>query len=340
MLSDQIEELWNLTGEDFYKSIEEQYGKNVEKILKYHDIDSYLILAGADEHEILDIFEQPNDQYSSDEIICLKKEICHVLEGKFTLKVGTKGKIVLLLKSTRDIINSKRKNRLSSKIASNLVDKHRSSSSSTISDTNGDETNSKEYYTIVKRSITNLLTNVKNNVHGIIHENISINNFKINITTISDTAAPTCSIQCICGDRVKLFYRNNGFQISNLAKHFKYTYDKSRLVINNTNQDIDSLPASNEMDLGDQVLHEDNEASFIHNSNKSVDINSNSSIDLPSAADIYNPQQKSRIESDDNEDDNSVSVTNKTTYIRQQKSQVKSDSDEDDELSAKTTNNL
>ncbi|CAF5136885.1 unnamed protein product, partial [Rotaria magnacalcarata] len=77
MVEEDIEELYKLTGEDFYASIEEQYGKNVGKILRYHDIDSYCILGETHENQLLDLFEKFNDENSSDELVALKKEICN-----------------------------------------------------------------------------------------------------------------------------------------------------------------------------------------------------------------------------------------------------------------------
>ncbi|CAM4851621.1 unnamed protein product, partial [Rotaria magnacalcarata] len=53
MVEEDIEELYKLTGEEFYTSIEEQYEKNVGKILRYYDIDSYCILSETRENQLL-----------------------------------------------------------------------------------------------------------------------------------------------------------------------------------------------------------------------------------------------------------------------------------------------
>ncbi|CAF5107816.1 unnamed protein product, partial [Rotaria sp. Silwood1] len=62
MNDEENEKLCKLTGKDVFEHIEQQYGKLVEKVLKYHDIDNYLILGGAHQNDIFDIFEQPNDE--------------------------------------------------------------------------------------------------------------------------------------------------------------------------------------------------------------------------------------------------------------------------------------
>ena len=46
-----VEPLINLTVERFYLHIQEQYGNLVEKILRYHDIDSYMILGQVGKSE-------------------------------------------------------------------------------------------------------------------------------------------------------------------------------------------------------------------------------------------------------------------------------------------------
>jgi hypothetical protein len=73
MIEEEVEDLLQLTGEEFYNSIEKQYGKNGEQILRYNDIDSCYILADVDEHEIINVFEESNNEYSSDDLIALKK---------------------------------------------------------------------------------------------------------------------------------------------------------------------------------------------------------------------------------------------------------------------------
>ena len=80
----------NLVGESFYKLIQEKCGMYVEKVLRYHDIDSYLLLGDADEREIIDTIEKANDSTSSSDLLRLKSELCNVLEGKVSMKIGTK----------------------------------------------------------------------------------------------------------------------------------------------------------------------------------------------------------------------------------------------------------
>jgi hypothetical protein len=116
MIEEEIENLSELTGEEFYNSIEKQYGKNVEKILRYHDIDNCHILTGVNENEIIGVFEEPNNEYSSDELIALKKELCHFIGEKVSLKVGTKGKMITLLRSIRDYYRKKSSNIVGRKI--------------------------------------------------------------------------------------------------------------------------------------------------------------------------------------------------------------------------------
>lgn len=97
MIEEEVEDLLQLTSEEFYNSIEKQYGKNGEQILRYHDIDSCYILADVDEHEIINVFEESNNEYSSDDLIALKKEPCNFIGEKVSLKVATKGKTITLL---------------------------------------------------------------------------------------------------------------------------------------------------------------------------------------------------------------------------------------------------
>ena len=73
MDNSQIEQLIAFAGESFYEHIQEQYGKNVEKILRFHDIDNYSILGEIGNKELLDIFEKPNDENSTFELIDLEK---------------------------------------------------------------------------------------------------------------------------------------------------------------------------------------------------------------------------------------------------------------------------
>ena len=103
MDTDEFQEHLIYAGDRFYLHIEEKYGKNVQKILRYHDIDSYLILGETNKHESLDVFENIDDLIFSTELNKLKKEVCHTFNCKTSLKVGMKNKMDNLLKSAHDI---------------------------------------------------------------------------------------------------------------------------------------------------------------------------------------------------------------------------------------------
>jgi hypothetical protein len=94
MDNSQIEQIITFTGENFYQHIQEQYGKNVEKILRFHDLDNYLILGEINKPELLEIFEKPDDENSTIELIDLKKEICNTFQGNISLKIGTKNLVI------------------------------------------------------------------------------------------------------------------------------------------------------------------------------------------------------------------------------------------------------
>ncbi|CAM4849753.1 unnamed protein product [Rotaria magnacalcarata] len=160
MDNNELEQLITLTGERFYELIEEQYGKSVRKFLQYHDIDCYSILSQIDKHELIDIFEKPNDENSTSELINLKKEICNISHESISLKIGTINKIILLLKSSQDIV---KKRRLQSVYEARLkrLDKRRSTTSSSSSTNNSgsdSENNLGKYHALLEESITQLLT--------------------------------------------------------------------------------------------------------------------------------------------------------------------------------------
>ena len=50
-----IEQLVDYLGETFYQHVQEHYGKNVETILRFHDIDNYVILNETNERTIKSI---------------------------------------------------------------------------------------------------------------------------------------------------------------------------------------------------------------------------------------------------------------------------------------------
>lgn len=103
-----IESLIKLNSERFYEHINDTYGNLVLKILQYHDIDSYEILNQVSLKELIDLFEKADDENSTPVLINLKKEICISSEDTFSLKIGTKTKLISLLKSTHDMMKWKR----------------------------------------------------------------------------------------------------------------------------------------------------------------------------------------------------------------------------------------
>jgi hypothetical protein len=107
MDNNDIEQLIALIGEQFYEHIEEKYGKSVMKILRYHDIDRYTILNQVSKQELIDLFEKSDDENSTNELLNLKKEICNIPQDSVSIKVGTKTKLILLLKSTQDIVKKR-----------------------------------------------------------------------------------------------------------------------------------------------------------------------------------------------------------------------------------------
>ena len=282
MDDEEIEKLCKLSGRTFFEHIEQQYGKLVEKVLEYHDIDSYLLLGGANQNSIIDIFEQPNDENSSDHIISLKKEICNFFDKKVTIKVGTTGKLILLLKFAHNIIKKYKKAQLTSQTISNL----RSSFSSINSNGSIYDINTNESFELLQKSIMKLLINLKFNIHGTTHENLSVNVFKIDMKNFTDDMVPTCSIECICGHRIKLFYQGNAFQLSNLAKHFKNTSNKLKHVKNSKNYVFDTPEDSNPLAVDDGNVEIGNDVSYINdNQDEITDKKTDKSNDLVLATD-------------------------------------------------------
>ncbi|CAF1405755.1 unnamed protein product [Rotaria magnacalcarata] len=309
MDNNEIEQLFTLIGERFYEHIEVQYGKLIEKILRYHDIDSYIILSQVGTHELIDLFEKPNDEDSTSELINLKKEICNISHDSISLKIGTKNKMILLLKSAQNIVKKKRV-QLVSQARLNRLDQHRSSSSSSANNSTSDsETSIGKYHASIEESVTQLLTQLKHNIHDIIYTNVSMNDFKIIIEKPNDSIVPVCSIQCICGDRIKLYLKNYRFQLTNFTKHLKKINNKVPFFINNKNQELNDPEVSDQMDTNDQLLRSE--------SNRSINDN-NSSKYIHANAD----------------------ANDKSTLSQRQKSQREPDNNEYSGSSAKTTNNL
>jgi hypothetical protein len=259
MENNDIDHLISLTGEQFFVHIEQKYGKSVGKILRYHDIDDYVNLGKVGKRELIDLFEQPDDENITSELSNLKKEICNIYKDSISLKIGTKNKVILLLKSTQSII--KKKNlQLKSQTQSQRVSIYQSTSSSSNSNfTDSDnEFNLKKCYAAVKESISNLLTHLQNNIHGINYTDVSAKNFNIFIEKKQDNILPVCSIRCICGDKIKLYSKNNRFQVSNFMKHLKKNINKPRILINHSSEDSDDSEIQSQMDLDGQILRSGN----------------------------------------------------------------------------------
>jgi hypothetical protein len=272
MDNSQIEQLIAFAGESFYEHIQEQYGKNVEKILRFHDIDNYSILGEIDNKELLEIFEKPNDENSTCELIDLKKEICNTSQGNVSLKIGTKNKMIILLKSAHDLIK-KRRRQLSTQAKLNRSDKYRSKSSSTNTSSSDSEINLKKFGKMIEEAIGKLLTNLKNNIHGDNYVNISANDFQVIIENINDQSVPSCFVQCLCGDRIKLFFNHSRFQLSNLIKHLKSTSNRSTLLMSNKRHEIDDQEVSDQMDVDEELSTNEINLSVTHSTlNKHANI--------------------------------------------------------------------
>ncbi|CAF3640426.1 unnamed protein product [Rotaria socialis] len=292
MDNNEIEQLITLTGKRFYELIEEQYGKSVRKILQYHDIDCYSILSQIDKHELIDLFEKPNDENSTSELINLKKEICNISHESISLKIGTENNIILLLKSSQDIVKKRRLQSVSEARLKRL-DKRRSTSSSSTNNSGSDRENNLGKYALLEESITQLLTQLKKHIHGTTYTNVSANDFKVIIGNTSGCITPVCSVQCICGDRIKLYLKNYRSQLSNLTKHLKTINHKSPLIVNNKNQDFDDPEVLDQTDSDDPILRSENDRSTTQN----------------------NLSEHVHIDNDDS--DKSTSVTIKKSYDEQ-----------------------
>jgi hypothetical protein len=233
-----------------------------------------LILGEINRPELLEIFEKPDDENSTIELIDLKKEICNTFQGNISLKIGTKNKMILLLKSAQDIIK-KTKFKLAAQARLNRLDKHRSTSSSANTSSSDSEINLKKYGTVTGESIAKLLTNMNNHIHGNTHANISANDFDVVIEKINDQSAPTCFVQCICGDRIKLFFNHSRFQLSNLIKHLKNNNNRSTLSMNNKSQEIDDSEDLDQMNVDKGFSTNESNPSITQSTlNKHVNIDS------------------------------------------------------------------
>ncbi|CAF1462118.1 unnamed protein product [Rotaria sordida] len=218
MDNNDIEHLITLTGEQFYQHIEEIYGKLVMKILRYHDVDSYKVLNQVSQQELIELFEKPDDENCTDELMNLKKEICTISQYSTLLKVGTRKKLISLLKSAQNIIKKKRF-QLRSEARLSRVNQYRSTSPSTDDNNIAIDNNFEKYKKSIEESIDKLLIKMDRSIHGSVFNNVSVKNFQIFVDHNNELLTPTCSIQCVCNDRIKLYYKSQHFQLSNLIKH-------------------------------------------------------------------------------------------------------------------------
>ncbi|CAF1456819.1 unnamed protein product [Rotaria sordida] len=253
MDTDNFEHLLNLVGENFYVHIQENFGKNVEKVLRFHDIDNFTLLGGIDEHQLIDIFEKPNDSTSSSQLVQLKYEICNLSEEIVSMKIGTKNKLIVLLKSIKDILK-KKKQKTTQQAQLNRTSEHRSTSPSNNSSTTNLEISHEEHHSYINQSIEKLLEIMKYNIHGITDTNISANNFQVIIENPDDYSEPTCSIKCICKDRIKLYQKNKHFQISNLQKHLKTMKKNLSISIGNDNQQTEDSEDFRQSSVNNEIL--------------------------------------------------------------------------------------
>ena len=121
-------------------------------------------------------------------------------------------------------------------------------------------------YEPVQRSLERLLTSLSCTIHGVTIKNVLLTDFKIDIKDLNDLDGSSCLIECICSDRVRLYYRHNSFQISNITKHLLSTYNKSKLIKRKNMQDDNQKLSSNiivdggdseEEEEEDQLLNKD-----------------------------------------------------------------------------------
>ena len=280
------EQLITLSGENFYELVREQYGEKVEKILRFHDIDDYVLLHRITEQQLFEIFEKPNNENDLRELIDLKKEVCNIYEGKTVLKIGTKNKIIALLKSSRDIVK-KNKRQLTSKAKLDRLNNYLSSSSSIDSDLTDAGADMKKYALPIENSIEKILANMQYNVHGDTSTRVTANDFEVIIEMKDGHPLPSCYVQCVCGDRIKLFFNYNRFQLSNFIKHLRNSNDRSKGLMESTNQesnDQTDLLNVNPMNIDEQSSGNENDispsrlSSNKNRSNNSDGLNNSASV--------------------------------------------------------------
>ena len=84
---------------------------------------------------------------------------------------------------------------------------------------------------------------------------------------------PICTIQCLCGNRIKVYMRNNRIQLSNLQKHLRVVNKKSLRFIGSDDQTIDDQENSNQFDIDSRTsLNENTRSSTQSTFNNSTQI--------------------------------------------------------------------
>lgn len=178
-----------------------------------------------------------------------------------------------LLKSTQFIVK-KKKFQVLSQARSNRLDNHRSSLSSTNNNSTDSEISEENYRLSIEESIEKILKNINYNIHGNNYTNISTKDFKVIIENTNDSIVSTCSIECICSERIKLYLKNYRFQLSNFMKQLKIINNKSTLCTNNKNQQLDdSSNVLNQMDFDDQALRNESNRPTTQNYSTQHDTN-------------------------------------------------------------------
>ena len=209
------------------------------------------------------MFEEPNDENSTVELINLKKDICNISHDSTSLKIGTKNKIIALLKSCHDIVK-KKKLQLSYQARLNRLDKCRSTSSSSTNNSASDsEISFEQYHKSLKESITQLLTQLTS-IHDATYTNVTVNDFKVIMENRNDYVVPVCSIQCLCRDRIKLYLKNQRFQLSNFKNHLTIVNNKLPSLIHNKNHELNYAEQEllDHMDSDDQLLRSESNQSI------------------------------------------------------------------------------
>lgn len=240
-----IDQLIALSGEHFYRYIDENYGKLVVKILRYYDIDSYSLLKKINLQQLIEPFEKPDNDNCTDELINLKKETCTVLNESISLKLGTKEKLKFLLNSAHDILKEKQ-SRIRLERKNNRISQNRSSTSST--DDNGTmNEQAAQYKKSINESIRMLLVKINGNIHGGAFTNVSVASLEINLQCTSSSQIPACSIRCIGGSFIKLYFKQRSFQLSNLFKHFIGVISTRTLSSDSESEEINQSQQMNQL---------------------------------------------------------------------------------------------